>query len=146
EGWHAHRGTLAPGLACGSYIAVTDAWSGPFSRGEFYREQHASVPFAMQVTWQRLSMDEGKSLSFIVRGGFLLLKPGAYGFYPFSESAFRWHDLPGFSTVRESTVRVEQREQEIALWVDGRRVGTIPFAAPRTPGGVGVGLKGERGN
>jgi hypothetical protein len=145
-GWVVNRGSLAPGLACGSAVGATDAWSGPFSRCEFVREQPVSVPFAMEVTWQRLGPDGNMSLGLFVRGGILLLKQGAYGFYHYSESDFQWRDLPGFSPYRESTMKVEQREQDIALWIDGRRAFVIPFAAPRSPGLVGLGLKGERGH
>jgi hypothetical protein len=145
-GWVANRGSLAPGLACGSFIGATDAWSGPFSRGEFLREQPVSAPFSMQVTSQRLGPDGDMSLSLFLRGGIVLLKRGAYGFYAFSESAFQWHDLPGFSPQRESTVKVEQREHEIAVWIDGARAFVLPFAAPRSPGAVGIGMKGERGH
>ncbi len=52
---------------------------------------------------------------------------------------------PGFSTQRESTVRVEQRPREIVLWVDGVRAGALPFEAPRGSGNVGLGFKGASG-
>lgn len=145
DGWRVQRGSLAPGLACGSFIGTTDAWNGPFSRGEYLRDEPVSVPLAVQVTWQRLGPDADRTMIVILRGGFLLLKPGAYGFYPFSESAFQWHPLAGFSTHRETTVRVEQREQAISFSIDGVRAGVIPFAAPRGPGSIGIGFKGERG-
>jgi hypothetical protein len=99
----------------------------------------------MAVTWQRLGSDEGESLSLGLRGGYLLLRRGAYGFYAFSETAFAWQALPGFSTHRESTVRVEQRAKEILLWVDGAKVGVLPFEAPAGSGPVGLGMKGASG-
>jgi hypothetical protein len=145
-GWVVQRGSLAPGLGCGSFIGASDAWSGPFSRAEFLREQPVSVPYAMEVTWQRLGPDGNMALSLFVRGGILLLKHGVYGFYHYSESDFQWRDLPGFSPYRESTMKVEQREQDIVVWIDGRRAIVIPFAAPRSPGLVGLGMKAERGH
>jgi hypothetical protein len=138
-------GALAPGLACGSFIATTDAWNGPFSRAEFVHDPPVSTPFAVQVTWQRLGPDAGESLSIVLPQGYLLLRRGQFGFYAYSESGFRWLDLPGFSPHRESTVRVEQRPQDITLWVDGQRAGVIPFVAGRTVGTVGIGFKGAPG-
>lgn len=138
------NGALSEGLACGTFFLATDGWSGPFSRGDVSYAKPVAVPFAMEVTWQRLGSDGGESLSLGLRGGILLLRRGEYGFYAFSQS-FQWNPLPGFSTLRESTVRVEQRAKEIVLFVDGRRVGVLPFVAPAGSGEVGVGLKGMSG-
>ena len=135
----------SPGLGCGTFLVATDAWSGPFSRAEIYQDRPVAAPFAVQVTWQRLGSDGGESLSLLLRGGFLLLRRGEYGFYAFSESAFVWRPLPGFSTHRESTVRAEQRAREIVVWIDGRRAFTVPFEAPAAAGGVGLGMKGASG-
>lgn len=139
------EGSIAPALTCGTFLVATDGWSGPFSRADIEYDKSFAAPFAVQVTWQRLGSDEGESLSLTLRGGYFLLRRGAYGFYAFSETAFAWHDLPGFSTQRESTVRVEQRPREIVLWVDGVLAGAVPFDAPLGSGNVGLGFKGASG-
>lgn len=143
--FRAVHGSIAPGLACGTFIVTTDGWSGPFSRARIEVEKPVIVPFAVQVTWQRLGGDGGESLALVLRGGDLLLRRGEYGFYSFSEASFAWRPLPGFSTHRESTVRVEQRAREIVLWVDGVRAGAVPFEAPAGSGHVGLGVKGASG-
>jgi hypothetical protein len=143
--FRALSGSIVPALACGTFLVATDAWSGPFSRAEIQYDRAFAVPFAAQVTWQRLGSDGGESLSLMLRGGYLLLRRGEYGFYAFSETAFAWHALPGFSTHRENTVRAEQRTREIVLWVDGVRAGALPFEAPAGSGPVGLGFKGASG-
>jgi hypothetical protein len=143
--WQTARGALQPGLACGSFVGTTDGWGGPFSAAEFRATKPVSLPLEVEVTWRRLGSDGGESLTLILPGGFLLLKRGEYGFYGFSESAFKWVALPGFSTHRESTVRVVQRATEILIWVDGKAIGRVPFTAPSASGPVGVGIKGASG-
>ena len=145
DDWRAVRGSLQPGLSCGSFIGTTDGWSGPFSSGEFRSTKTVSLPIEVEVTWRRLGSDGGESLSLILPGGSLLLKRGEYGFYGYSESTFKWVALPGFSTHRESTVKVVQRATEIDLWIDGTWVGRVPFTAPSASGAIGIGLKGASG-
>lgn len=141
--WVVEHGGLRAGLGCGVFLGTTDGWSGPFSYGHFLQVKPVTLPYRVEVTWQRLGSDGGEPLELVLLGSILLIKNGHWGLYTYSEPDFYWRPFQGFSSHRRSTVRVEQRAEQIVVWVDGVLIGGAAFAAPTSTGQVGVRFKGS---
>jgi hypothetical protein len=149
KGWTVRRGSLQPGIACGSFVAATDATNAAFSYAQLYRAEPISVPFDLSVTWRRLG-PEARTMEIPILGAIVFVGEERCALWinhdDVSFDRDGWRPLPGYRTHDEHRVSVRQTAERVVLSVDGREVSTWSFTTSQKSGLVGLSFKGATGH
>ena len=146
--WKATRGSLAPGLAHGSFVLSSDGAPGRYSEAGMITVEPVALPYTIEASWRRLGPEAGRSMHVLVAGGVVLIKNGAIAFYAYDATAFAqgdWKPLAGHQAQAEHAVKVTQDKQRVAVFLDGAQVAQYDLPVARDTAHVGFGMKSAPG-
>lgn len=146
--WSARAGSMQAGARPGSWIVTTDANPGRFSAGEVIADREVALPCRVDVRWQRLGPEGGRSMHVVVAGGVLLVRTGMIALYTYDEVKLAkdgWTAIPALDTQREHGLSVVQTREELRVSLEGKEVARFALPVAREKALVGVGMKGASG-
>ncbi|MEM7157041.1 MAG: hypothetical protein AAF799_29585 [Myxococcota bacterium] len=131
------------GAKCGQWWLVTPpaalAWTFAWARFT----TPITGDFDLEVGLQRISRDARPSVEVRMPSGLILFQNGRYAFYE-NEAQFAtdgWTAHPTLETTQPFRVRIEQRRDQVTLWIDGQLAGKHRWARLSTTGDARVAAK-----
>ena len=145
--WLVGRGELLADRGCGGFLLTTDAEDHAESLGDVRWKEPITLPYELELRWQRLDPGGGRTMWLTLIGGDLLFKDGAVGWYvdPAQLRRDGYRRIPGLSSHDVHRFAIRQTAELVELRIDGKLAARIPFRPGRRRGRVGIGFNGARG-
>ncbi len=144
--WEVTEGELAPGRACGSYVATTNGATTAYSLGQLVSTTEVTLPYRASVTWRRLGGDP-RALELGVLGGIVLVADDRIALW-IDDATFEldgWRPLPGHRVRRVHTVTAIQDDTTLIIEIDGQEAARWALASRARRGHLSILFKGRAG-
>ena len=144
--WLVGRGELVAEPGC-AWVLTTDAEDHAESIGDARLREPVTLPYELELRWQRLDPGGGRTMWLSLVGGDLLFKNGSVAWFNTLQQLQRdgYLRIPALSSHVEHRFTVRQTESLVELRIDGKLSARFAYRTGKRRGRVGVGFNAAGG-